>query len=62
MAGIRLPGAAGTIESRKQLMAQVVAQHFAIATAQPAPTATLEQKVRRPSAGDLGKRLTTARL
>lgn len=55
---IKLPGTIGTAEAKKNLMAQVVAQHFAMATAQaqPAPTAT-EQKVRRPMPGDVGRPL-----
>jgi hypothetical protein len=57
MAGarIKIPGAAGIIEAKKALAA-AVQFHFNAATAPP------DQKVRRPSAGDLGKRLTTARL
>jgi hypothetical protein len=61
--GIRLPGQMGVIESRKALMDQIVAQQFAaIATAQPSPTATLEQRVRRPMPGDAGKPLQPVRL
>jgi hypothetical protein len=58
MAGvsITIPGVAGTVEAKATAMARAVQQQFDIVTAAP------EQKVRRPSAGDLGKRLTTARL
>jgi hypothetical protein len=56
MAGIRIPGTAGVIEARQAQLAQVVAEQFNIVTAAP------QAKPRRASAGDLGKRLTTARL
>jgi hypothetical protein len=58
MAGVKvtIPGVAGMIEHRQAVMAQAVAQSY------DAVTAAIEAKPRRPSAGDLGKRLTTARL
>jgi hypothetical protein len=56
----KLPGAAGAIESRQQLMAQAVADQFAIFAPTPAPDPNAIQ--RRPQAGNLGKPLTTARL
>jgi hypothetical protein len=58
MAGItvQIPGTANVIEARQQLMNQAVAEQFNIFS--PAP----DTKVRGPSAGDLGKPLTTARL
>jgi Asp/Glu/hydantoin racemase len=58
MAGVRvtIPGVAGIVEAKAALMAQAVAHQFNIVTAAP------EQKVRQPSAGDIGKRLQTARL
>lgn len=58
MAGVTvtIPGTAGIVEAKAALMMQAVQHHWNIATAPP------EDKVRRPSAGDLGKRLQTARL
>jgi hypothetical protein len=56
MASIRIPGTAGVIEARKAQLAATVAHHFALVTATP------QEKPRRPSAGDAGKRLATARL
>jgi hypothetical protein len=58
MAGVsvKIPGTAGIIEAKAALMAQAVQHQWNIVTAAP------EEKVRRPSAGDLGKRLETARL
>jgi hypothetical protein len=61
MAGvaIRLPGVAGIIEAMAALMAQAVAHQFNVVTAAPAAP---NDTVRKPSAGDLGKTLQTARL
>jgi hypothetical protein len=58
MAGVRvtIPGVGGQIEARKARIDAAVKFHWNLATVKP------EKKVRRPSAGDLGKRLTTARL
>lgn len=58
MAGftVKLPGQAGIIEAKATLMAQAVAHQLNIVTATP------EEKVHQPSAGDIGKRLQTARL
>jgi hypothetical protein len=58
MAGVavNIPGTAGIVEAKATLMAQAVQQQWNIATAAP------EEKVRWPSAGDLGKRLQSARL
>jgi hypothetical protein len=58
MAGVRIkiPGTAGTVEAKAARIAQAVQYHWNVATAKP------EKKVRWPSAGDLGKRLQTARL
>jgi hypothetical protein len=53
---ITIPGTAGIVESKKARLAAAVQWQWNVATAPP------EKKVRRPSAGDLGKRLTTARL
>jgi hypothetical protein len=47
---------AGWIEAKKARLATAVQHQFNIVTAAP------QAKVRRPSAGDLGKRLQTARL
>jgi hypothetical protein len=58
MASIKIPGAAGVIEAKAARLNQIVAEQFDIVNATPQP----EQKVRRPSAGDLGRPLTTARL
>jgi hypothetical protein len=57
MAGfpVRIPGQAGIIEAKAARMAQAVQHQWNIVTAAP------EEKVRWPSAGDLGKRLQTAR-
>jgi hypothetical protein len=58
MAGVTvtIPGSDGIVEAKTALMMQAVQDQFNILTAAP------EQKVRQPSAGDLGKRLQTARL
>jgi hypothetical protein len=53
---ITIPGTAGIVEAKKALMAAAVQWHWNVATAPPV------KKVRWPSAGDLGKRLQTARL
>jgi hypothetical protein len=60
MAGItvQIPGTANLIESRQALMNQAIAEQFNIVTATPSPDA----KVRPPSASNLGRPLTTARL
>jgi hypothetical protein len=52
---IKIAGTAGVVEAKKARMAQAVRQSWNIVTATPA------QKV-RPTAGNLGKRLQTARL
>lgn len=57
---IKIPGVAGIIEAKQALMAQAVAHQFSLIT--DAPPAAPEQKVRQPSAGDVGKPLQTARL
>jgi hypothetical protein len=61
MAGVnvKVPGVAGIIESRKAVLAQSVAQQFANLPpiAAPLPT-TPDDRMRRPMAGDLGKRLS----
>jgi hypothetical protein len=59
MAGVnvKLPGVAGVIEARQQLMAQAVADQFANFSPMTVPVPNSE-KLRRPMAGDLGKRLT----
>jgi hypothetical protein len=51
-ATIKIPGQAGIIEARKALLAQAVQVSWNAVKAEP----------RRQSAGDLGKRLQTARL
>jgi hypothetical protein len=58
MAGVRVkvPGQGGIVEAKAARMAAAVQWHWNMATALP------EKKVRWPSAGDLGKRLRTARL
>jgi len=58
MAGfsVRIPGQTNIVETKAAMLAQAVAHQFNIVTAAP------EEKVRWPSAGDLGKRLETARL
>jgi hypothetical protein len=56
MAAVRIPGKAGIIEARKARFAAAVAHQFNVITAPP------KKKIRRPGAGDLGKRLQTARL
>ena len=58
MAGVRIkiPGTAGIVEAKAARIAQTVQHHWKIATAAPI------KKVRWPSAGNLGKRLQTARL
>jgi hypothetical protein len=62
MAGVtvRIPGTAGIIEAKQALMAQAVAHQFNLVTALPAAAPDL--LVRKPSAGDRGKPLETARL
>jgi hypothetical protein len=55
MAGVKIPGT-GTVEAKAARIAQAVQHHWNIATAPPT------KKIRRPSAGDIGKRLQTARL
>jgi hypothetical protein len=52
--GIRIPGQAGLAQARKARMAAAIRWQWNVATAPP------EKKIRWPSAGDLGKRLTTA--
>jgi hypothetical protein len=61
MAGftIRIPGQANLVETKAATLAQAVAHQFNLVTATPA---TPNDKVRRPSAGDLGRPLQTARL
>jgi hypothetical protein len=58
MAGVRIkiPGTAGIVEAKAARIAQAVCQSWQIVTAKP------KKKVRWPSAGDLGRRLQTARL
>ena len=58
MAGVsvKIPGTAGIVEAKAAQLAAAVQFHWDVATAPP------EKKVRWPSAGDLGKRLQTARL
>jgi hypothetical protein len=58
MAGVKItiPGVGGQIEAKKARIDAAVKWQRNLATASP------EKKVRRPSAGNLGKRLTTARL
>jgi hypothetical protein len=58
MAGVRvtIPGVGGQIEARKARIDAAVKFHWNLATAAP------EKKVRRPSAGDSGKRLRTTPL
>jgi hypothetical protein len=58
MAGVavNIPGTDGIVEAKAARMAQTVQHQWNIVTAAP------EDKVRRPSAGDLGKRLQTVRL
>jgi hypothetical protein len=51
---IKIPGVAGRIERRQAMLAQAVAQQFAIVTALPAAP---QEIARKPSAGDLGKPL-----
>jgi hypothetical protein len=53
---VRIPGQAGIIEANKARLAAAVQQQFNVVTASP------QNKPRRTSAGDLGKRLQTARL
>ena len=53
---LRRAGIGGQIEAKKARIDAAVRWHSNIATAPP------EKKVRRPSAGNLGKRLQTARL
>ena len=62
MAGVavNIPGTAGIVEAKAALMAQAVERQFNIVTA--SPTAAPDLLVRKPSAGDLGRRLQTARL
>jgi hypothetical protein len=50
------PGTAGIVEAKEARLAAAVQWHWNLATAPP------EKKVRRPSAGDLGRRLSTVRL
>jgi hypothetical protein len=60
---LKIPGTAGIVEKRQALLPQSVLDQFAnLAMAVPIP-ATLSpdanaDKLRRPSVGDLGKRLT----
>jgi hypothetical protein len=58
MAGVKItiPGVGGQIEAKKARIDAAVKFHWNLATATP------EKKVRRPSAGDLGKRLETTPL
>lgn len=56
MAGIKIPGTAGQAKERADRLSAAVRWHLNLAMAPP------EQKARPPSAGDLGKRLQTARL
>jgi hypothetical protein len=58
MAGVAvyIPGTAGIVDAKAARLAQAVQYHWIVATAPPA------KQVRWPSAGDLGKRLQTARL
>jgi hypothetical protein len=53
---VKIPGIGGQIEAKKARIDAAVKWHWNLATAPP------EKIVRRPSAGDLGKRLQTARL
>jgi hypothetical protein len=53
---IKIPGTAGIVEAKKARMDRAVRQAWNAVTATPG------QKVRKPSAGNLGKRLQTARL
>ena len=59
MAGVRIkiPGPAGTVEAKAARIAQAIQHHWNVVTATPQA-----KPPRRPSAGDLGKRLQTARL
>jgi hypothetical protein len=61
MAGVtvRIPGQANIIETKAALMSPAVAHQFSVITGAPAAP---NDKVRKPSAGDIGKRLQTARL
>jgi hypothetical protein len=54
--GIKIAGTAGIVESKKARMDRAVRQAWNIVTATPAKIQ------RKPSAGNLGKRLQTARL
>jgi hypothetical protein len=58
MAGVKItiPGIGGQIEAKKARIDAAVKWQWNLATAVP------EKKVRRPSAGDLGKRLPTVKL
>jgi hypothetical protein len=58
MAGVavNIPGTDGIVEAKAALMMQAVQHQWNIVTAAP------EEKVRWPSAGDLGRRLQTAKL
>jgi len=53
---LKIPGPAGIVEAKAARIAQAVQYHWNVATAPPT------KKVGWPSAGDLGKRLRTARL
>jgi hypothetical protein len=56
---VRVPGQAGIIEAKQAFLEQAVAHQFNTVTATPTDP---NDKARRPSVGDLGARLTTARL
>jgi hypothetical protein len=53
---LKIPGQAGIVEAKKARLAAAVQWQWNVVTATP------QAKPRRPSAGDLGKRLQTARL
>ena len=68
MAGVRvtIPGIGGQVEAKKASMAAAVVQSWNAMHAPPQPPQAMplwkqadEAKIRRPSAGDLGKRLQT---
>jgi hypothetical protein len=60
MASVQIPGTANVIEARQQLMNQAIAEQFNIVTATPAGNP--DTVLRPPSASNLGRPLTTARL
>ncbi len=53
---VQIPGRADTVQAKAALMAQVVQHQWNVVTATP------QAKPRRPSASNIGRPLTTARL